>query len=927
MNVETWQRLKALFHTALEMEPADRAAFLANACDGDADVRRQVEELLSAHDEAGPFLASSALVDAGMISMDEVLGAADQVNRVGQPVGPYEIIREIGHGGMGSVFLAVRADDHYRKQVAIKLVNRGMDTDTILRRFMMERQILANLEHPNIAGLLDGGSTADGLPYFVMEYIEGRPITEYCDARRFTTTQRLELFRKVCGALQYAHQNLIVHRDIKPSNILVTAEGVPKLLDFGIAKLLSPGWAAGITEATASMVRLMTPQYASPEQLRGLSITTASDVYSLGLVLYELLSGHHAYRLLSRRPEDMAEAILREEPEKPSTAAGREKPEGKNATDRQQQTTDDRPITNKTNPQFDIRNAKSLRGDLDNIVLKALRKEPHRRYASVQEFSEDIRRHLEGLPVTASPDTLAYRTSKFVHRHRVSVLASVFILLSLLAGIATTTWQAHRANLERAKAERRFNETRKLSKYLMTDVFDSLTLLSGATQVQKDLTQNALRYLDKLAQEESDDVVLLGELAAIYIRLGQVQNSSFHDTRAALESFQKAVDLQRKRVSRVPNDVAIKRDLIFALGHADEVLEHNERTEEYLRVASEIQNLRQEVINAQPDNIRDIFALALDYLARGRIFNLLKRREEARSDYQNAFRLTTQAITLSKDRAQTPQEKIDLSFRYVYLGEIYALLEDWQNAVASNRTACEIAETVWRENPALMQAMRNTASSHRSLAAALERIGDHQGALENYQYSLRAVSEAAANNRDSAEFRHGEAAYTIKVGAALHKVGESTRAIEMVKRGLEIDRKNLAQDKDRAASVTYSYETFQPAAEFFVAIGKREEAIAVYKEWAHNIEKLRESVPREPDLVWTSASIYARIGDVQSAFNPETKSVAATNRAKLGDARRWYQKSLTALKELRELGGATPNVQDVVSATEQKLAQCETQLK
>lgn len=302
MNTETWQQLKSLFHAALELGPAERAAFLAAACNGDDKLRNQVEKLLASHDEPGTFLVSPALVNAGGISANAQVQSTEAEERAGQRIGPYEIVREMGHGGMGTVFLAIRADDQYQKQVAIKLINRGMDTDLILRRFMMERQILANLEHPNIARLLEGGSTIDGLPYFVMEYVDGQPITEYCDAQRFTTAQRLELFREVCAALHYAHQNLVVHRDIKPSNILVTAGGVPKLLDFGIAKLLSPGWAVETGEATASIVRLMTPEYASPEQFRGLSITTASDVYSLGVVLYELLSGHHPYRLASRHP-------------------------------------------------------------------------------------------------------------------------------------------------------------------------------------------------------------------------------------------------------------------------------------------------------------------------------------------------------------------------------------------------------------------------------------------------------------------------------------------------------------------------------------------------------------------------------------------------------------------------------------------------
>src|SRR6266851_1294855 len=314
MNAETWQQLKTCFHSALELSPEERTAFLIQACDGDDELRDRVERLLASHEDAGSFLASPAIIDAGVISaVDETEGGGHN-DRIGQRIGPYEILREIGHGGMGTVFLAVRADDQYRKEVAVKIVNKGMDTDTILRRFVMERQILANLEHPNIARLLDGGTTLDGLPYFVMEHVEGETIIHYCDQHRLHTLERLQLFRQVCSAVQFAHQNLIVHRDIKPSNIVVTADGTPKLLDFGIAKLLHPDWSLDTNEATATMFRLMTPDYASPEQIRGLPITTASDVYSLGVVLYELLSGHRPYRLTSRNPQEVIEVILRQEP-------------------------------------------------------------------------------------------------------------------------------------------------------------------------------------------------------------------------------------------------------------------------------------------------------------------------------------------------------------------------------------------------------------------------------------------------------------------------------------------------------------------------------------------------------------------------------------------------------------------------------------
>ena len=913
------QQLKELFHAAVELAPHDREAFLKANCAADDELHCEVSALLTAHESAGDFIQQPALVDVGLVANDETNRSAAVT---GQQIGSYQIIRELGRGGMGAVYLAARADESFDKQVALKLIKRGMDSDAIIKRFVMERQILANLDHPNIARLIDGGTTEDGLPYFVLEYIEGTTITRYCDQHKLNTMERLKLFRQVCAAVQFAHQNLIVHRDLKPSNIIVTEDGTPKLLDFGIAKLLNPERSFETHEATATMMRLLTPEYASPEQLRGLPITTASDVYSLGVVLYELLSGHRPFNFESRSPDEVARMIAASEPIRPSVVITRI--EAARHTDDADQISPTPEAIGRTRDGNVEKLRRRLTGDLDNILLKALRKEPARRYASVQEFSEDIRRHLEGLPVTASPDTLAYRASKFIHRHRASVLASVFILFSLLAGITATAWQARRANLERAKAERRFNETRKLSNYLMTDVFDSLTLLSGAAQVQRDLTQNAFRYLDNLAQEENDDVVLLGELAAAYGRLGEVQN----DTNVGLQSFQKAVELQRKRILLAPNDAAIKSELVSGLLKVGELLLVRGETERWLQVRSEIQTFQQEVVDAQPNSVEGIFGLAGSYQARGEMFDDLKRRKEAKSAYQNALRLMTQAINLSKDTAQTPQEKIDLSVKYTWQGEIYAHLEDWQNAVASNRTACEIAEAVWRENPALMQALRNTSSSHRRLAAALDKLGDYHGALENYQYSLRVVSEAAANNRASGEFQRSEATYTIKVGAALHKVGETTRAIEMVKHGLDLNRKYIAENKNRAYVVRYSFEAFQPATDFFVAIGQPEEAIAVYQEWVQTFEKLRENLPREPDLVWSAAYLYAKIGDAHSAFNQETKRVSATNRVKLGDARRWYQKTLDALGELRVLrDDANPYVQDLRNATEEKLAQCETQLK
>jgi serine/threonine-protein kinase len=421
---ERWARIKELFEAAADLAPNERATLLTNECDGDTTLRREVESLLESDSHTDGFIEKPAFE----VPRDLFPESPPQESLVGRQFGAYQIIREIGRGGLGAVYLAARADDEYRKEVAIKLVRRGLDTEDILRRFRNERQILAQLDQPNIARLIDGGTTDDGLPYFVMEYVNGKPITAYCDVHSLSTTERLNIFRKVCSAVTYAHQNLVIHRDLKPSNILVTSEGEPKLLDFGIAKLL--GADEEPLAQTMAGQRAMTPEYASPEQVIGEKITTASDVYSLGVLLYELLTGRRPYRLKTRTPDEISRAITTQEPERPSSAVTRV----------------DRPPSSILHPRF-------LRGDIDNIVLMAMRKEPARRYASVGQFSEDIRRHLAGLPVVARKDTVSYRAGKFVNRHRIGVAAAALILLSLVAGMVATLIQVRVARRERSKAE------------------------------------------------------------------------------------------------------------------------------------------------------------------------------------------------------------------------------------------------------------------------------------------------------------------------------------------------------------------------------------------------------------------------------------------------------------------------------------------
>jgi serine/threonine protein kinase len=500
------QRIAELVKSAIEREPESRAAFLDEECESDPAMRAEIESLLQHQEGASRFIEIPALHLAAKSFMGE--GAF----RAGQTIGDYEIISLIGSGGMGEVYLA--EDGQLHRKVALKLVRRGMDSKDIIRHFKREEEILASLTHPNIARLYGGAVTPEGIPYFVMEYVEGERLDSYCDEKKLTIPERLQLFRRICSAVSYAHQHLVIHRDIKPANVRVTADGEPKLLDFGIAKFLEPQ-TSDIAEQTMTLRGVMTPDYASPEQVRGEAMTTASDVYSLGVVLYELLTGQKPYRLTSRRPDELSRAIIEQEPQRPSTTAA----------------------SSDGNGQSEIANRKSLRGDLDNIVLMAMRKEPSRRYSSVGQFSADIQRHLDGLPVIARKDTFTYRASKFIRRHRVAVAAAFLISISLVAGMITTTWQAQVARHEKAKAEDVKNALVRMLNYSNPVVFSPQN--NGQKTVKEILDETAKQLENGEFSNQPEIKVELEEiLAECY--LGQ---DNFAATRKHTQEY---LDLHRK---------------------------------------------------------------------------------------------------------------------------------------------------------------------------------------------------------------------------------------------------------------------------------------------------------------------------------------------------------------------------------------------
>ncbi len=450
MSPERWRRVDEVFHRALDAPTGERTALLDAACAGDDALRHEVESLLRSDARAEEFLETPAEGAPVGTPADDGAGLA------GGRVGRYRVLGLMGAGGMGTVYLGVRDDGQFRQRAAIKVIKRGMDTDEIVRRFRAERQTLANLNHPNICRLLDGGVTEDGRPYLVMEHIEGTRIDEYCDRERLDVRRRLELFRAVCAGVQYAHQNLVIHRDLKPGNILVSPDGTPKLLDFGIAKVLGStfGDSATKTRPPTAPLHFLTPEYASPEQLRGETVTTAADVYSLGVVLYELLTGRRPYRATRGASSSRDLAVSEDAAVRPSQAVcrsraseGRSDPADTGGTRTAEHLSGLRGET----PE---RLRRRLAGDLDTIVLAALRKDPAGRYASVEQFSEDIRRHLEGLPVVARTDTWPYRAAKFAGRNRELVGATLGVLIVSLVGFAVSTWLYYRADAARGAESR-----------------------------------------------------------------------------------------------------------------------------------------------------------------------------------------------------------------------------------------------------------------------------------------------------------------------------------------------------------------------------------------------------------------------------------------------------------------------------------------
>ncbi len=844
MNSERWQQVKRVLDGALALEASGQPGYLKGACHGDSELREEVESLLQHHQ-----LAATAFLKQPAIQLQGPPADTEPISpRIGRRVGVYQILEEIGHGGMGAVYRAARVDGQYEKQVAVKLVRGGYDTSFVLERFRHERQILASLDHPNIARLLDGGTTEDAVPYLVMELIEGEPIDQYCDGHDLNVTERLQLFRQVCAAVQYAHQRLVIHRDIKPSNILVTSDGVPKLLDFGIAKILDPS-----ANSQTTLLNPLTPGYASPEQIRGEPITTASDVYSLGVVLYQLLTGYALYSGFATH--EMARAVCEVEPGRPSTVSLR----NAHAAGKVQQSEGSA-----------AKLQRRLAGDLDNIVLKALRKEPQRRYGSVEQFAEDVRRHLRGLPVTARQGSWNYYAGKFIKRNKAGVSASLIVILTLVAGMALTL-------REKRIAERRFNDVRKLANSLIFEVHDSIRDLPGSTEARKLLVSRGLQYLDSLNQQAKGDASLQEELATAYEKVGDVLGypyaANLGDPSGALQSYRKAM------------------------------------------------TIRESLAAAKPSESR-LLTVTSDYI---RMANLLESTGDlsgALAEMRKALPITQRMAAANKSATVADQ----LGGSYYFTGMILGQMGDRAGELRTYQQAASTHEAGLRVDPSNMKLRTHLAGDYAGMALSLKKKGDLAQAIPLQVKAVQILEAVTQANPSVAPLREYLGEAVNRLAGFRKDQGDVAGALEMYRRAHQIFQDLAAADpKNSLAKANVGFAQIG-IADALVVSGKPASALPTWHEAIANFQQMSPETGNR--YVRTGlANSYSGLGGAYLAWAGDQNLSASERQKNWREARSWYEKSLDVWNEKTKRAELENDEREEAQIATANIAKCDLALR
>ncbi len=791
MLPERLQRLRALFDQILDAPPGEREGLLLVLTHDDPTLRPELEALLAAQGPPTDEMQVAAWSDAGFPWLPE--------DRSGSVVGPYRLESLVGRGGMGEVYLARRLDAPGDLPVAVKLLQVGREGEGLVRRFRQEARILASLHHPGIAALLDSGVSEGGRPYLVMEYVAGEPITIWCERTAPSIRERVALFRDVCAAVHFAHQNLVIHRDIKPANILVTGGGQAKLLDFGIAKLLAPTDDPLVTTTLSG--RALTPSYASPEQVRGEPVTTVSDVFSLGVVLYELLTGRRPLALQDLPLAEALERVITEEPVRPSAAVSADDPVAGSRAWRRE-----------------------LEGDLDNIVLKALRKEPARRYPSAAELSADLERFLGGRPVVARPDTLGYRVRKFVGRHRVGVLATAALTVVVGLGAAGTISQSQRAAVERARALQRMSDVRELANSLLFEVHDAVAELPGATEARRLILERGIQNLEALAEEVSGNPELEWELAEAYLRTGLVQGdptrASLGDLVGAEASFRRANAIAAGLVVAAPRDWRARRTLALVQEKLGDVRAWRGEVGEGVGHATEALALYRSIADAYPDSSRHQLSVAISLVKLGDLsgnmnFPNLGEPDRAIEHYQQARRRLT-----SPPLADAPSwgTRRYLALVDERIGTIHRARARFTEARDAFTRSLEAREVLAREEPAHLDARRDLGVTRQNLCEVHLALGEPDPALRLCREALVIYQEQHEADPSNAQGIRDVAVGSHSLAGALRSAGRLGEAIAVLEEGVAFLREapeslpnRLALARILARHTLYAREAGRPA--------------------------------------------------------------------------------------------------------------------
>jgi serine/threonine protein kinase len=888
-----WRRLDQLFGEASEVPPPDREAWLNALAPADQPLAAELRSLLAAHDRGGDFL------EAAVEQAERALGGGPEPELLGRRIGAYRLVRLLGRGGMGAVYLAERADEAFRQRVAIKLLPWALATAEARHRFQLERQTLARLEHPHIARLLDGGETGDGLPYLVMEYVDGEPIDQFCQRQGLDLVRRLQLFREVCRAVAHAHRNLVVHRDLKPGNILVTAEGAVKLLDFGIAKLLPGAETDGTLPLTVAGRLLLTPLFASPEQVRGEPVTTATDVYALGLLLFRLLVGAHPYRFATESPVEVVRVVCDQPPPRPSVAATAG-------------------AAGLGLPALRRR----LRGDLDNIVLKALRKEPERRYASVEALAEDVRRHLEQLPVRARPDTPSYRAAKFARRHRLGLAAAALIAASLLGGLLATVRQAR-------IADRRFQDVRALADSLLFELHDAIAPLPGSTPARQLLVRNGLAYLDRLAAETGGDPALELDLAAAYQRVGDVQGNpnqpNLGDIAGALAAYQKARQILGRLLLRSPASPAVRAETARCERRIANVLESSGTVGAALDHYRRAVALEAALAAEAPGDSARALELARGHVSLGDLQAWNSDLAGGLAEFAAARRILV-GLRAAPAPAAADVER-ELAMTETKTGDALCWLDRCREALAWHHRAIAALESLSRAHPNDADTLHALLTAYLKLGEAMEGLNDAGGRLAAGEKTLPVAERlVAADPRNAFAQRTLSIAHN-KLGDALATQRRFAEAQARYRAALALQ--NALADRD-PANIEYRRDlanTYNRIGEALLAEDRPRDAADSLGQGL----RLREwLVARDPQDVFARrdpAISYANLAEVHQRLAQAPGTAPADRRAHWREAVGLYQHALSLWTDIQRHGGIKPADRSEMERVEKAVQACSAALR